>query len=144
MSDHHHGHAGTHDHEAHAHGDHAHGGNGKYWVVFVLLCILTSMSFFTYSSYWPFKETPAVGWTFMMAVSCCKALLVMLFFMHLWWEANWKYVLTIPAALMSLILLILLIPDIGMRMRMYSEERQLRAAEQIIRTEHAQAAHAEH
>ena len=33
----------------------------------------------------------------MMAVSCTKAMLVILFFMHVKYEANWKYVLTIPA-----------------------------------------------
>ena len=32
----------------------------------------------------------------MMAVSCTKAMLVILFFMHVKYEANWKYVLTIP------------------------------------------------
>ena len=40
---------------------------------------------------------PQVGWAFMMAVSCTKAMLVILFFMHVKYEANWKYVLTIPA-----------------------------------------------
>ena len=51
----------------------------------------------------------------MMAVSCAKAALVMLFFMHLKYEANWKYVLTIPAAIMSVLLMLLLVPDIGWR-----------------------------
>ena len=111
-------------------GDHdAHGGTGKYWIVFLLLCILTSASFFTYSSYWPFKDTPSVAWAFMMAVSCTKAMLVILFFMHLLWEANWKYVLTIPAGMMSIFLMLMLVPDIGLRTRNYSEERLLRAAE---------------
>ena len=35
----------------------------------------------------------------MMAVSCTKAMLVILFFMHVKYEANWKYVLTIPAGI---------------------------------------------
>ena len=39
---------------------------------------------------------PQIGWAFMMAVSCTKAMLVILFFMHVKYEANWKYVLTIP------------------------------------------------
>ena len=51
----------------------------------------------------------------MMAVSCVKTMLVVLFFMHLLWEANWKYVLTIPAAMMSLFLVIMLVPDVGCR-----------------------------
>ena len=91
--------------------------------------MLTSASFFTYSSYWPFPDTPSVGWAFMMAVSCTKALLVMLFFMHLLWEANWKYVLTVPAAMMSVFLVLMLVPDVGLRTRNYSEQRWLQTAE---------------
>jgi cytochrome c oxidase subunit 4 len=64
----------------------------------------------------------------MMAVSCTKALLVVLFFMHVLWEANWKYVLTIPAAMMAIFMAIMLIPDIGMRNRMVSQERALHMA----------------
>jgi len=116
MTDHSHSHdthAAGHGHDAHGHDDH--GGIGKYIKIFVALCVLTGASFFTYSDAWPFHEKPAVGWAFMMAVSCTKALLVMLFFMHLIWEADWKYVLTIPASIMSVFLVLALIPDIGMR-----------------------------
>ena len=112
---------------ADGHGDdHAHhGGLGTYLAVFLALCGLTTLSFFTYSSYWPWRDEPQVGWAFMMAVSCTKAMLVVLFFMHVLWEANWKYVLTIPAAMMAIFLVIMLIPDIGMRSRMLSQERLL-------------------
>src|SRR5437867_2638566 len=81
-------------HTADAHGEHEthglHGGIAKYIYVFVALCILTGASFFTYSDYWPFHATPQIGWAFMMAVSCTKAMLVILFFMHVKYEANWK------------------------------------------------------
>ena len=65
---------------------------------------------------------PQVGWTFMMIVSCTKALLVILFFMHVKYEANWKYVLTIPAGFMSIFLACALVPDVGMRNRSASQE----------------------
>jgi cytochrome c oxidase subunit 4 len=65
----------------------------------------------------------------MMAVSCTKAMLVILFFMHVKYEANWKYVLTIPAAFMSLFLGLALVPDVGMRGHWLSEERQQYMAE---------------
>lgn len=87
------------------------------------------MSFFTYSSAWPWHDQPQVGWAFMMAVSCTKALLVVLFFMHVWWEANWKYVLTIPAAMMAVFLVIMLVPDVGLRNRMVSQERAIHMAQ---------------
>jgi len=117
------------DHVDHAHsGDHGHGGIGKYLAVFAALCVLTTMSFLTYSSLWPWRDEPHVGWAFMMAVSCTKAMLVVLFFMHVFWEANWKYVLTIPAAMMAIFLAIMLVPDVGMRTRMASQERALHMA----------------
>jgi len=119
------------EHAEHAHeGDHGHGGIGKYLLVFAALCGLTTMSFLTYSSFWPWRDEPQVGWAFMMAVSCTKAMLVVLFFMHVLWEANWKYVLTIPAAMMALFLAIMLVPDIGMRNRMAAQERALHMARQ--------------
>ena len=101
-------------HATHAHDDH--GGIAKYIYVFLALCFLTTMSFFTYSRYWPWHDTPAVGRMFMTAVSCTKAMLVILFFMHVKYEANWKYVLTIPASIMSVFLCLALVPDIGARM----------------------------
>ena len=127
MSQHGHQHAPA---AAHGHDtDHAHDvGIAQYIYVFIALCVLTTASFFTYSSYWPFHAQPMIGWAFMMAVSCTKAMLVILFFMHVWWEANWKYVLTIPAAMMALFLGIMLIPDVGMRNRMVSQERALHMA----------------
>lgn len=107
------------------HGEESHGGLKVYLAVFVALCVLTTMSFFTYSPLWPWRDEPQVGWAFMMAVSCTKAMLVVLFFMHVLWEANWKYVLTIPAAMMAIFMTIMLVPDIGFRSRMVSQERLL-------------------
>ncbi|MBI3464068.1 MAG: cytochrome C oxidase subunit IV family protein [Planctomycetes bacterium] len=113
------------EHARQAHEDH---GIGKYLAVFVALCLLTSASFFTYSRFWPFHDTPQVGWVFMMAVSCTKAMLVILFFMHVKYEASWKYVLTIPPAIMAIFLMLALVPDVGLRSRMFSEERKDRMA----------------
>jgi cytochrome c oxidase subunit 4 len=110
---------------------HEHGGVAKYVYVFIALCVLTTASFFTYSDMWNnmISPDPRVKWAFMMAVSCTKALLVILFFMHVLWEANWKYVLTIPAAGMSIFLMLALVPDIGFRASHYSDERWRHAAE---------------
>ena len=83
-------------------------------------------------------------WAMMMAVSCAKAMLVILFFMHMLWEANWKYVLTIPASMMSIFLLLMLVPDIGRRTDRYSEERWLHAAEPEANSPPAKAAARRH
>lgn len=118
------------DKEHHEHDDDDHGGTGKYWVVFVCLCILTTASFLTYFDFWKeyMGEAKMTARMFMLAVAVVKASLVMLFFMHLKWEANWKYVLTIPSLMMAIFLMIALVPDIGMRTVRYAEERSRAAA----------------
>jgi cytochrome c oxidase subunit 4 len=112
-----------------AHGEH-YGGVGIYVAVAVCLVFLTACSYWTYTPFWPFGDNIAVKRLWMMAVSCTKAMLVILFFMHLKWEANLKYVLTIPASMMSIFLLLMLVPDVGRRTRTYTDERWLHAAEE--------------
>lgn len=124
-----HTHDDDHDHGDATHAGHEHGGTGKYWAVFVALCILTMFSFLTYFPIWYESIPVPVSRAFMMAVSCLKALLVMSFFMHLIWEANWKYVLTIPAGLMSIFLMLMLVPDVGCRYPKYTEPRLIHAAD---------------
>jgi len=63
----------------------------------------------------------------MMAVSAAKAMLVILFFMHLWWERRWKYALTLPALILGVVLVLLLVPDIGHRTDTYSSTRRTAA-----------------
>lgn len=118
------GHDGHYDQDdvlAHGGDDHSHGGLTKYIFVFIALCILTAMSFATFADFWPFGKH--VTWAFMMAVSCTKAMLVILFFMHVMYEANWKYVLTIPAGMMSIFLILMLVPDVGLRNNWAADER---------------------
>lgn len=101
------------------HGEH---GIAQYIYVFLGLCVLTSASFLTTQPWWPLDRHSS--WAFMMAVSCTKAMLVILFFMHLKYEASWKYVLTIPAGFMSIFLILALVPDVGLRGMWASEERR--------------------
>lgn len=134
MADHAHSHDDF-DHDEH----HAPPGSGKYWAVFITLVVLTIVSFAVGNSQTLRENSPQVMWAAMMAVSSAKAMLVILFFMHLKWEANWKYVLTVPASIMSVFLLLMLIPDIGLRTRNYADERWLYAAEPV--QPHAPAEH---
>jgi cytochrome c oxidase subunit IV len=114
-----------------SHEEMSHGGIGKYLLVFVALCALTLCSFLTYFDFWREHVSTHASRALMMAVSCTKAMLVIMFFMHLLWEANWKWVLTIPASFMSIFLMLMLVPDIGWRQNNgyahYSEERLLYA-----------------
>jgi cytochrome c oxidase subunit 4 len=138
-----HAHSTSHGHEAHADG-HGHGGVGKYVAVFFALCILTAISFGVGNWHALRVSSPGTMWAIMMAVSCCKALLVILFFMHILWEANWKYVLTVPASLMSIFLMLMLVPDIGRRTLRYAEERWLHAAQPQIAAPHEPGGHSAH
>jgi cytochrome c oxidase subunit IV len=108
---------------------HASTGIAKYIYVFIALCLLTSLSFLTSFTWWRAHFNRSESDMLMMAVSCTKALLVILCFMHIWWEANWKFVLTIPAMLMSIFLMLMLVPDVGMRLHHASEERRFQMAE---------------
>ncbi len=118
------------DEKSSQHDDHeGHGSASLYVSVFIALCCLTSLSFLTYFDFW--RNMVPVGFSraFMLAVSCTKALLVITFFMHLKWEANWKWMLTVPASLMAIFLMAVLVPDIGLRMKHASYERMIYAAE---------------
>ncbi|RIK72044.1 MAG: hypothetical protein DCC67_19785 [Planctomycetota bacterium] len=98
----------------------------------IALVVLTSFSYATQLPIWSAlvgEDSVAVKRVWMMGVSCTKAMLVILFFMHLKWEANWKWVVTIPASMMSLLLVLALVPDIGRRMNYASHERLTYAAE---------------
>ena len=106
---------------------HAKSQTGVIVTVFVMLCVLTGLSFWVANSH--LMENRFVGWAAMMSVSVAKALLVILFFMHLWWERSWKYVLTIPALIMGVLLVTLLVPDVGFRTDTYSNERRSNAPE---------------
>jgi len=134
------------DLEADIHEHHAPGGLMKYLTVFVALCVLTGISYAVGNSQNLRENSPGVMWAMMMAVSCAKAMLVILFFMHMLWEANWKYVLTIPASLMSMFLLLMLVPDIGRRVDKYAEERWFQAPIPHVHQahDHAPAAGASH
>lgn len=122
------------DHAEHTEHEH-HGGNGLYIAVFLALCVLTTMSFLTYFDFWRSHVPTEVSRAFMMAVSCTKAMLVIMFFMHLKWEANWKWVLTVPASIMSALLIFALVPDVGLRMRHASYDRLRFAAEKPALTD---------
>ena len=118
------------DHGHDDHGDHESHGTGQYIVVFGVLLALTATSFMIAIS--PIMNTPVIAWTLMMAVSCAKALLVIAYFMHLISEANWKWVLTIPASIMSVFLVLMLVPDVLERTKTYEEERWLHASEPVV------------
>lgn len=127
----------THDAHDDHHEEHSH--TALFLMVFVGLCGLTTLSFLTYFDFWRENVPVNVSRAFMMAVSCTKAMLVIMFFMHLKWEANWKWVLTAPVIFMSALLVFALVPDVGLRMRHASHQRMIYAAEVPPAETHAHA-----
>ena len=94
--------------------------------VFLLLCGLTAVSFWISGSKM-MTDSVNLARGCLIAVSAAKAMLVITFFMHLWWEKRWKYVLTVPALILAVIMILLLIPDVGLRSETYSSQRKLHA-----------------
>lgn len=95
--------------------------------VFALLVLLTLASFWVANAEGLFA-LQQTKWQVMMGISAAKASLVVLFFMHFWWERSWKYLLTLPTILMAVILVLALVPDILHRRATYSDTRLNHAA----------------
>lgn len=102
----------------HAHSEHAeshqHPSHTPYWLIFGFLCVCTAVS-------WIVDEMKKGGFfnsyvlliAVVLAVASAKALAVMMFFMHLKFEGNWKYVLLAPTIILAIGLPLALLPDIG-------------------------------
>jgi len=94
-----------------AHDDHsAHHVN--YLYVFFALCGFTALSV-VFDMLGAFSVPHSVIIVLVLAVACAKALSVMMFFMHLKFEGNWKYVLLAPTTILAIGLPLALYPDVG-------------------------------
>jgi len=82
----------------------------NYLAVFFVLCGFTALSVVFDVVHF---ENHAVTIVLVMAVAVAKALCVMMFFMHLKFEGNWKFVILVPTTILAIGLPLALIPDIG-------------------------------
>ena len=118
--------ADNHDH-GHAHGGEnlSHGGEGHtptdahgheifkaYMVVAVALCIFTASSFLFNYQVRAGHFSASTGFTLILGVAVCKALLVGAYFMHLKFEWRKLYFMIIPAFILGFMMMIVLLPDI--------------------------------
>lgn len=90
-------------------GHHSHG--KVYFVVFCALCVFTLLSIVADLVHIP-SRIALVG--IVLAVATCKALCVMLYFMHLKFERAWKYLLLAPTFILAFTIPFALAPDVGM------------------------------
>lgn len=83
----------------------------NYLLIFIVLCVFTGFSVVMDVIH---IESKAVLAVIVLSVSVCKALCVMMFFMHLKFEGNWKYVLLAPTTILAIGLPLAILPDIGL------------------------------
>ncbi len=98
----------TPEHTAHAHAhEHPH---VNYLLIFGALCVFTLLSVI----FDVVELTKPVTAVLVLAVAAAKALCVMMFFMHLKFEGNWKFVLLMPTFILACGLPLALAPDVGL------------------------------
>lgn len=123
-----------------AHDDHsAHHVN--YLYVFFALCGLTvlSVAFDMLGGSVPH----GVVIVLVLAVAIAKALSVMMFFMHLKFEGNWKYVLLAPTTILAIGLPLALYPDVGIAYYTPTAPQIHQWGDEFTEYKDAQAKHAE-
>src|SRR5437016_13387899 len=98
----------------HAAAHEAHPAHFNCWIIFILLCILTGVSWLADKmADWRFLNKGVFLTFVVLAVACAKALFVMLYFMHLKFEGKWKFVLLAPTIILAMAIPAALMPDIG-------------------------------
>jgi cytochrome c oxidase subunit 4 len=80
-----------------------------YLVIFGALSVFTAISFAVNAVFGIGSHT---GMAIIMLVAVCKATLVIMFFMHLKYEWMKLYFLIIPVAILGVMMMIVLMPDI--------------------------------
>ena len=90
--------------------DHAESHGKAYFMVFLALCGFTAISVVADVVHLPSKVMLAA---IVLSVAVCKALCVMMWFMHLKFERAWKYLLLAPTIILAFALPLSLRPDIG-------------------------------
>ena len=93
----------------------------NYLLIFITLCGCTALSIFLDVIE---ISNKGVLITLVLGVAVAKALFVMLFFMHLKFEGNWKFVLLAPTIILAIGLPLALLPDIGVHYYTVSSPQQ--------------------
>ena len=88
-----------------------HGSHVNYLYVFFALCVFTGLSVLS-DVFRPSSQAALI--VIVLAIASAKATCVLLFFMHLKFEGNWKFVLLAPTTILAIGLPLALLPDIGL------------------------------
>lgn len=122
-------------------GHHSHG--KVYFAVFCALCVFTVLSIVADLVHIP-NRIVLIG--IVLAVATCKALCVMLYFMHLKFERAWKYLLLAPTMILACTIPFALAPDIGMNYytRDVPQVHEYEAQQSSHKSDHAPATNTHH
>jgi caa(3)-type oxidase subunit IV len=91
---------------------HGSSGVGAYVVIFAALVVFTAISFIVNSAVRSGSVTPHAGFTVILGVAICKAVLVAMFFMHLKFDWGRLYFMIFPVMILGALLVVVLLPDI--------------------------------
>ena len=98
--------------EGHHSDQHAGSGVMPYLVIFGALVIFTTISFVVNGAVRGESIGSGTGFTIILGVAICKAVLVAMFFMHLKFDWARLYFMIIPVMLLGTMMVIVLLPDI--------------------------------
>jgi cytochrome c oxidase subunit 4 len=129
-------HEGKASHGSHADHDTHH---VNYLAIFGVLCVCTALSVV----FDVIHLSKAVTIVLVMSVAVTKALCVMMFFMHLKFEGNWKFVLLAPTTILAIGLPLALYPDVGASYYTQTAPQVTSWAEEISEYQEHHAEHAE-
>jgi cytochrome c oxidase subunit IV len=98
--------------EEHGHGGHAGPSYLSYMAVAAALAVFTLSSFVV--NYFVRENVIErhIGFTLILGVAVCKALLVGAIFMHLRWEWGKLYYMIVPAFILGTMMMMVLMPDV--------------------------------
>lgn len=112
----------------------------NYLAIFGVLCVCTALSVI----FDVIHLSKAVTIVLVMSVAITKALCVMMFFMHLKFEGNWKFVLLAPTTILAIGLPLALYPDVGASYYTQTAPQVTSWADEISEYQEHHAEHAEH
>jgi cytochrome c oxidase subunit IV len=123
--------------------DHGHGGHAgptfrAYMIVAGALALFTLASFVVNKFVRDEVIEPHVGFTLILGVAVCKALLVGAIFMHLRWDWGRLYFMIIPVFILGTMMMMVLMPDIVISWKRVADEAP---AVQAAEAQHRGEAH---
>lgn len=121
--------------------DHAHDTHHvNYLAIFGILCVCTALSVI----FDVVQMSKPITIVLVMAVAITKALCVMMFFMHLKFEGNWKFVLLAPTTILAIGLPLALFPDVGASYYTPTAPQVTRWADEVSEYQKYHAEHVKH